>query len=107
VAGRTTYVRDPETGKFVEKSAFIAANQSAAVHTMEPFISPIDGSLIRDPAQLRSHNAQHGVTDSREYGDNWFEKKSRERDLRLTGQDKASKRDRIEAFKRATEHVRT
>ena len=103
----TTYVQDKKTGKFVEKSAYLAANHSAAVHTMQPFVSPIDGSVISDPAQLRSHNAKHGVTDTREYGPNWFERKSRERNLRLTGQDKASKQDRINALVSATQHVRT
>ncbi len=105
--GRKTYVYDPQSKKVVEKSELIARNTSAAVHTMQPFVSPIDGSVIRSPAQLAAHNRKHGVTDRRDYGPDWFERKRRELELKRQSLDSASKRDRIEALKRATEHVRT
>lgn len=103
----TTYVQDPITLKLVEKSKYLAGNHSAAVHVMEPFISPIDQSVITDGASLRAHNRKHGVTDQRDYGPDWFARKGRERDLRLQGQDKASKQDRLNALKQATRHIRT
>jgi hypothetical protein len=101
----TIYVQDPVTKKFVEKSVFLA--QHHAIHTLKPFISPIDGTLIHDSAQLRAHHKRHGTTDSRDYSPETMEKSSRARDLRLQGQDPAAKKDRIEAFTRATKHIRT
>jgi hypothetical protein len=100
-----TYVQDPKTKKFVEKSVFQA--QHHAVHTLEPFVSPIDGTFIHDSAQLRAHHKQHGTTDSRDYSPDTMQRASRARDMKLQGLDAASKKDRIEAFKRATTNVRT
>jgi hypothetical protein len=100
----TTYVQDPVTKKFVEKSKFLAQNNSAAVHTMEPFKSPIDGSIIRDPASLRAHNIKHGVTDSREYGPDYFERKRKEMAAQTMGQTPADKANRIEILKHLTEN---
>jgi hypothetical protein len=100
-----TYVQDPKTKKFVEKSVFQA--QHHAVHTLEPFVSPIDGTFIHDSAQLRAHHKQHGTTDSRDYSPDTMQRASRARDMKLQGLDPASKKDRIEAFKRATTNVRT
>ncbi len=103
---KKTYVQDPETGKFVEKKHFLAAQQHA-IHVMTPFKSPIDGTIISDPAQLRAHHKQHGTTDSRDYSPEFMEKASRARDLRLQGLDPASKKGRINALIEATKHVRT
>jgi hypothetical protein len=100
-----TYIQDKETKKFVEKSVFLA--QHHAIHTMEPFKSPIDGTTIYDAAQLRAHHKQHGTTDSRDYSPETMARAKRQTDMKLQGLDPASKKDRIEAFKRATKHVRT
>ena len=106
MAGKKTYVQCPETGKFIEKSKFLAQG-SHAVHVMQPFVSPVDGTVIRDASQLRAHNRKHGVTDQRDYGSEWFARKGRENDLKRQSLDPKSKRDRIEALKRATQHIRT
>jgi hypothetical protein len=103
----TTYIQCKTTGKFIEKSKFLAEAHSAAVLVMDSFVSPLDGSLIRDPAQLRAHNRKHGVTDSREYGGDYFDRKNKERGTAIQGQARVDKQDRIEALKRATTHVRT
>jgi len=105
MAGKTVYVQDPETGKFVEKQTYLS--QQHAIHVMKPFKSPIDGTIIHDPAQLRAHHRKHGTTDSRDYSPEFREKASRARDLRLQGLDPKSKQDRLNVLKRATEHVRT
>ena len=99
-AGKTTYVQDPETGEFVEKVK-VRHIHSAAVHTFEPFTSTIDGTRIRDAAQLASHDKKHGVTDPRNYGPDWFARESKRRDDRLTGQTKADKQDRVNTINRA------
>lgn len=74
---------------------------------MQPFVSPIDQSIIRDGASLRAHNRKHGVADRRDYGDAWFERKRNELENKRQGLDKAAKAERIEILKKATQHVRT
>ena len=107
MAGKVTYVQDPETGKFVEKQKYLDSVNAPPVHTLKPFVSPLDQTVISDPAQLRAHNRKHGVTDRRDYGESWFERKRGQLENQRQSLDKASKRDRIEILKRATEHVRT
>lgn len=94
---KKTFIYDPETKKVVEKTIF-RRNHSAAIHTFTSFTSPIDGSRIRDAAQLASHNKKHGVTDPRDYGPDWFKRESRSRDDRLQGQTKADKQSRLDAI---------
>ncbi len=91
---KKTYIFDPKTKKMVEKPKF-QRNSSTAVHTFSPRISAIDGTQIRDAAQLASHDKKHGVTDPRNYGPDWFARESNRRDERLTGQTKADKLDRL------------
>lgn len=60
----------------------------------EPFKSPIDGSIISCRSKLREHNKRHGVTDIRDYGDEWFEKKAEERRRETLGQTSEAERER-------------
>lgn len=68
---RMTYViRD---GKLVEKhlaaplAAPLASNGTPAIlGDIEPFVSPIDGSVITGRAALRAHCQQHGVVPTAE-----------------------------------------
>jgi hypothetical protein len=100
---RTVYVQDPETKKFIEKKVFL--QQQHAIHTMKPFVSPITKELIRDAGQLRSHNAKYGVTDSRDYGPDWFDRKRGELENKRQGLDKESKNERIQALISATDNL--
>ncbi len=99
---RRVYVYDPVQKKVVEKGQQIRT-ESHAIHTMEPFVSPIDGSIIRDGAQLAAHNRKHGVTDRRDYGPEWFERKHKEKSLALQSQTAEDRAHRIELLKHATE----
>ena len=94
---KTTYVYDKNTGKVVEK-AKRTDPAPGAIHIFSPRVSQIDGTEIRDAAQLAEHDKKHGVTDPRNYGPDWFERKGRERDDRLTGQTKEDKRSRLNAI---------
>ena len=102
---KTTYIQDPETGKFIEKSKYQPPD-TAAVHTMQPFVSPVDGTVIRDSGQLRAHNRKHGVTDRRDYGESWFERKRGELEAKRQGTDKQSKQERINALNQTYEQLR-
>lgn len=60
----------------------------------EPFNSPIDKTHIRNASDLRAHNKTHGVTDMRDYGGTYFEKKGKEMHNERIGNTKQAKRER-------------
>ena len=100
-----------ETGRFVydkEQKKCVHKHEvnSTGYHIqadIEPFVSPVDGSLITGRAALRAHNKRNGVTDPRDYGPNWFENRGKEMDADRLGQTKAAKAERIDLLKRAYE----
>ena len=63
---------------------------------IEPFISPIDKRVISSRSHLRAHNAEHGVTDSRDYSHDFMLKRSGQRIAEMTGQTRAAKQERRE-----------
>ena len=66
------YIQDPKTNKLVPADEYYAQKQvssAAVVNDIEPFVSPIDGSVIGSRTDLRNHNARHGVIQQLEYGD--------------------------------------
>jgi hypothetical protein len=47
---------------------------------IEPFVSPVDGSVITGRKALREHNKRHDVTNAADFKQSWEEaKKKRER----------------------------
>ena len=62
--------------------------------SFEPFKSPVDGTVIRNPRDLKSHNSRHGVTDIREYGDEWFQRRGQEMHSEKIGSTAQAKRER-------------
>lgn len=97
-----SWIQDPKTKKLIPKNEYYrqqGANKSAYLSDdIEPFKSPIDGRVIHSRSGLREHNRQHGVTDMRDYGDSWFERKSKERSEAITG--KRDRGERIEEIKK-------
>jgi hypothetical protein len=72
------------TGKFipVDESArrAAAASSGVAVHgDIEPFVSPVDGSVISDRKQLREHNKRNNVVNADEFSPEYYEQKAKER----------------------------
>jgi len=66
-----------------------------SVHgNIEPFKSPIDGSIISCRSQLRAHNKKHGVTDIRDYGEEHFAKRGQEMYRDKVGDNPQAKRER-------------
>lgn len=104
---RKTYVQCHETGKWVEKHLASqysggSANKSASVHaSFEAFKSPIDGSIIAGPRGLREHNRKHGVTNVRDYGEGYFDRKAKERSADTIGANARGKAERINTIKQA------
>jgi len=83
--GRQTgrYIRDPETGKYVPCETMSRdlgrVNAPMVMRPMEDFVSPIDNSVISSREQLAAHNKKHGVTNVRDYGEGYVERKAHER----------------------------
>ena len=99
---KKTYVYDSVLKKVVEKST-TRRNNSHSVHILSPFTSPIDGTRIRDGAQLAAHNKKHGVTDMRDYSPEFLERKQNER---MSLFNKRGKKDRLNDLNRAYETQR-
>jgi hypothetical protein len=76
---------------------------SAAVHgDIQPFVSPVDGSVISDRKQLREHNARNNVVNSAEFGTQHWDEKRKERDRFYSGE-----HTRQESFARKQEIYNT
>ena len=59
---------------------------SHAVHgPIEPFVSPIDGSVISDRKQYRDHCKKHNVVPAAEFSDEFYARKKAERERHYTG----------------------
>ena len=102
MAGRTSYIQCPETGKLIEKSEYYSENRQRVKVTNEfqEFKSPIDGSRIGDRRQLDAHNKKHGVTNISDYGQAHFDKAAAKRSEILSGKGAAQKASRIDDIKR-------
>ena len=85
--------------KFVRKEDRVPQGATAMVmKELEPFISPVDGKVIKTRAQLRAHNKEHGVTNAQDYGDAYFKRRSREMHNESIGNTKQAKAARREAL---------
>lgn len=102
------FIQDRVTGKLVEAALYHRPEPDAptVLAALEPFTSPISGELITDRGQLRRHNKRHGVTDTRDYGESYFGRRSKEMNAERTGQTPAAKQERIETIKHAIEQQR-
>lgn len=100
---RKRYIQDRETGKFIThdefNKKFYGDKKRNASHSilgeLEEFVSPIDGSLIDDRSKLRAHNKRHGVTDMRDYGPDYFDRKGKERKAKAEGATRQEKMNRV------------
>lgn len=99
---KRSWVQDPETGKLIPKEEWYGGRSSApAVYgDIEEFVSPVDGSRITSRSHLRTHNAKHGVTDSRDYSHEFMLSRSHKRIAEMTGQTTAAKQERRELIRR-------
>ena len=103
---RGSWVQDSETGEFIPRGEYQAADPDApaVLGSPEAFVSPIDGTVIDDRGALRRHNKRHGVTNIADYGDTYFERKASERQAVLSSSTRQAKEERVETIKRAIAH---
>lgn len=99
---KRTWIQDPDTGLLVEKDKFQRKTPTApAIHgDIDSFVSPVDGTIISDRSHLRAHNARHEVTNVREYGPDWFERRGKEKYNEQQGKTPQQRRERREAINR-------
>ena len=98
---RKTWVQHPETGELIPKEEYVRDGGSAYIQgDIEPFVSPITGETITSRSRLRAHNAQHNVTDSRDYSHEFLMARSQKRINEMTGNTPQAKRERIDLIKR-------
>ena len=99
---KRSWVQDPITGKLIPKEEW-NGQRTGGVNIqgdIDPFISPIDGRTISSRSHLRAHNAQHGVTDSRDYSADFLRGRSDKRVKEMTGNTKAAQSERRELIMR-------
>lgn len=110
------FIQDSETGRLVEVTtrqsrarSAQSADAPAVIPDIEPFISPIDGTLITSRRDLRVHQEQHDVRSHGEYGDNhgedYFKRASAERNVRGAGGTRRDREERIAALKPIVERL--
>lgn len=100
---RQSYIQCPVTHKLIPKDEYYAqkARESAAVHTFKEFVSPVDGSVISSPGKLAEHNRKHGVTNVRDYGENYFKRRGQEKYRDMIAAGPKGKAERVDTIKRA------
>ena len=100
--------------KELQKSEFIPIDAAArnretisAIHgDIQPFVSPVDGTVISDRRQLREHNKRNNVVNTHEFDQGFLDRKQKERERLYTGEHTpaeklARKRELYEVFARA------
>ena len=80
-------INEDGSSTFVEIGAGRPANHTHAVQgDLEPFVSPVDGSVISDRKQLREHNKRNNVVNTAEFSDEFLAKKRKERERLYSGE---------------------
>jgi len=98
---RQSWVQDPVTFEMVPKEKYIPVKSKAPLiqPDIEPFISPIDKTIITSRPTLRAHMKKYGVTNSADYPEDFMGKKVKEREDTLRGRTKQAKKERIDIIK--------
>ena len=102
---RRSWVQDPVTGKLIPKEEYYEAGRElhSVVGEIEPFVSHVDGTVIRSRKDLREHNARNGVVTA-EFDTAAIKQRTTEREA-LYGGKPYDRERRIDAIKFAVEAV--
>ncbi len=85
---RRRYRQNPETLELVEITDGSGPTARVFIQgDIESFVSPVDGSVITDRAQLREHNKRNDVVNSAEFSKEHYERKAAERADHYNGTD--------------------
>ena len=95
---RTIRHWNSELGRMVDGPAPARGQTSANIMPdIEPFVSPIDKSVIGTRPQLEAHNKRHNVTNSADFSPKYVADRGKRR---LEAQQKEGKQQRIKAMLR-------
>lgn len=103
---RTTYRIDPETKKLMPVRDWLDKygpdeTRGPSIQIMkdiDPFVSPIDKTVISSRPHLEAHNRKHGVTNIADYGDSHFKNKSVEMRNQTLGRTQTDRQNRREVI---------
>ncbi len=99
---RGAWVWDADKKKLVPRADCITPNAgdnfAGMLKPIDPFISPIDGTVISCRSTLRKHNREHGVTNIADYGEDYFARRKIEMHNESTGNTREAKQERIETI---------
>ena len=100
---RRSWVQDPVTGKLIPKEEYYDSHRAlpAVLGDIEPFVSHVDGSVIRSRKDLREHNARNNVVTA-EFDSAAIKQRTAERNA-LYGGGPHDRQRRLEAIKFAVE----
>lgn len=85
---RQTNEINPETGRYIWVPVDDAARKLEGHYVrgdIEPFVSPIDGTVINSRVQREDHCARHGVVPAEEYSQAFYDRKAKEREDSMNG----------------------
>jgi hypothetical protein len=93
------FIQDPVTHKLIPAEEYRPAAKQVhgIMPDIEPFVSPIDRSVIRTRPQLADHHRQHGTTNSRDYSKEYIANRGKQK---LAEQAREAKADRIAKLNR-------
>lgn len=89
----------------VEVGAVVAERAGMIMGDIEPFISPVDGSVISSRSVLRQHMKQHGLAHTDDYANTWEKSKQARADY-LAGKTNPGSKRRISQLSDSFEHLR-
>lgn len=69
---------------------------------IEPFVSPVDGTVITGRKALREHNRRHGVTNAADFKEHW-KSAAKKRERFYSGDASYDRERRVEHLKNAYE----
>ena len=73
--------QDAKTGKLVPIDASAAKRDGGFIHAnnMEAFVSPVDGTLVRNKREYDEHNKRNNVVNAAEFTPEFYASKEKER----------------------------
>lgn len=102
---RGSWVWDSGQNKLVPRDEYTGPNAgdefAGMLKPLDPFTSPVDGTVITCRSKLRDHNRKHGVTNVADYGEGYFERRGKEKYNDMTGNTREAKNERVETIKAA------
>lgn len=108
---RQVFVQHPDTGKLVPleevdwpRHKVRTSKSFQIMEDIEPFVSPVDGSIVTSRSKLREHNNRNGVVNYHEF-DGQRELDVQKREEFLKGESKEHRKDLLKDVIEATNKV--